>query len=115
MGSLSLGECAWISQNLSDLCFFRDVGMLTIVSFFCPGDILLMVLAVFLPPLAVLIKKGLDMHLCINIILCIVGTLAFISLSIDNQLTNKQKTLFFFKGLWIGGIIHAWYIIVTEA
>merc|ERR1711941_64167 len=46
--------------------------------------------AIFLPPITVLLKRGVDIHLIINIILWIL--------------------LF-----WIGGVLHAWYIVfVTE-
>ncbi|ELR16430.1 uncharacterized protein ACA1_028710 [Acanthamoeba castellanii str. Neff] len=49
-------------------------------------DILLCILAIILPPVPVLIKRGCGINLLINLLLCIFG-------------------------LWIGGIIHAIYII----
>jgi len=50
-------------------------------------DILLAILAIFLPPLPVLLKTGCSFHFFLNICL----------------------TLFF----WIPGVLHAWYIIFT--
>merc|ERR1711977_450446 len=53
-------------------------------------DLLLLIIAIFLPPITVLLKRGVDIHLLINILLWI----------------------FLF---WIGGVLHAWYIVfVTE-
>ncbi|KAF2720390.1 UPF0057-domain-containing protein [Polychaeton citri CBS 116435] len=49
------------------------------------SDIFLAVLALFLPPLVVVIKVGCSRHLLINIILDFLG--------------------------WIPGVVHAWYII----
>jgi uncharacterized membrane protein YqaE (UPF0057 family) len=39
------------------------------------NKIVLILLALFLPPIAVLIKEGVGKHLIINIILCILGLL----------------------------------------
>ncbi|ELR12942.1 uncharacterized protein ACA1_382090 [Acanthamoeba castellanii str. Neff] len=52
------------------------------------GDILLLILGILLPPLPVLIKRGCGCQFLLNILLCIIG-------------------------LWIGGVIHAWYIVCS--
>jgi len=49
------------------------------------GDVFLYLLAIFLPPLAVLLKTGCDSNFIINIALSILG--------------------------WIPGVIHAWWVI----
>ena len=51
-------------------------------------DILCLILAIFLPPLGVLLKRGLDAQLVINILLTLFG--------------------------WFPGIIHALYIILKK-
>jgi len=50
-------------------------------------DILLLILAIFIPPIPVLIKTGCSMQFLINIILTIL--------------------------CWIPGVIHAWWIILA--
>lgn len=52
------------------------------------ADILLLVLAVFLPPLVVYFKRGCGCHLCLNILLWILG--------------------------WVPSAIHAWYLVVES-
>ncbi|ORY73591.1 hypothetical protein BCR35DRAFT_307033 [Leucosporidium creatinivorum] len=52
------------------------------------SDALLLVVAVFIPPFAVWLKRGCGGDLCINILLDFLG--------------------------WIPGVIHAWYIICTK-
>jgi len=49
-------------------------------------DFLLIILAILLPPVPVLIKKGCGFHFLLSIILTIIG--------------------------WIPGVIYAWYIIL---
>jgi len=49
------------------------------------SDVLLYFIAIFVPPLPVLLKRGLGADFCINILLWILG--------------------------WIPGVIHSWYII----
>lgn len=51
-------------------------------------DILRLILAIFLPPVGVLLQVGLGAHFWINIILTLLG--------------------------WIPGVIHAFYIILTR-
>jgi uncharacterized membrane protein YqaE (UPF0057 family) len=49
------------------------------------SDVLLYFLAIFLPPIAVLLKTGVDSNFLINICLTILG--------------------------WIPGVLHAWWVI----
>ncbi|CZT18523.1 probable RIC1 protein [Ramularia collo-cygni] len=49
------------------------------------SDVLLYLLAIFIPPLAVVLKRGCTADFLINILLTILG--------------------------WIPGVIHAWYVI----
>ncbi|KAK7544529.1 uncharacterized protein J3D65DRAFT_23912 [Phyllosticta citribraziliensis] len=51
-------------------------------------DCLLILIAIFLPPLVVLIKRGCGLNFCLNILLTLLG--------------------------WIPGILHAWLIIATS-
>ncbi|KAL6049217.1 UPF0057 membrane protein [Balamuthia mandrillaris] len=51
------------------------------------GDILLAILAIFLPFVPVLIKRGCGGHFLLNILLCIIG--------------------------WLPGVIHAWFVIFS--
>eukprot|EP01115_Flamella_aegyptia_P013503 TRINITY_DN72271_c0_g1_i1.p1 TRINITY_DN72271_c0_g1~~TRINITY_DN72271_c0_g1_i1.p1 ORF type:complete len:82 (-),score=2.53 TRINITY_DN72271_c0_g1_i1:253-498(-) len=51
------------------------------------GDLILCILAIFLPPLPVLLKVGCTCQFCLNIILCLI--------------------------LWLPGILHAWWVICT--
>jgi len=51
-------------------------------------DVLCLILAIFLPPLGVLLKRGLDIQLVINLLLTLFG--------------------------WFPGIIHALYIILKK-
>ncbi|CAK1361694.1 hypothetical protein CB0940_02963 [Cercospora beticola] len=50
------------------------------------GGTILAIIAIFLPPLPVIIRRGCSGHVLLNILLCILG--------------------------WIPGILHAWYIIL---
>jgi uncharacterized membrane protein YqaE (UPF0057 family) len=50
-------------------------------------DICLLILAIFLPPLAVFLKRGCDVHLLLNVLLWIFTI--------------------------IGGILHAWWVVLT--
>ncbi|ELR18793.1 uncharacterized protein ACA1_150550 [Acanthamoeba castellanii str. Neff] len=50
-------------------------------------DILLIILAIFLPPVSVFLKRGCDIHLLLNILLWIFT--------------------------WIGGVIHATWVVLT--
>ena len=52
------------------------------------NKVILIILAIFLPPIAVLIQEGLGKHLLINILLCILG--------------------------FVPGVIHAIWILVRE-
>jgi len=52
------------------------------------SDIMLLILAVILPPLAVILKSGCGSDLCINIILTLLA--------------------------YIPGLIHAWWVILSE-
>ncbi|KAF2216589.1 hypothetical protein CERZMDRAFT_9564, partial [Cercospora zeae-maydis SCOH1-5] len=47
---------------------------------------ILAILAIILPPVPVVIRRGCSAHILLNILLCILG--------------------------WIPGILHAWYIIL---
>ncbi|KAF2230009.1 UPF0057-domain-containing protein [Viridothelium virens] len=49
------------------------------------SDLLLYIIAIFIPPIPVVLKSGIGVDLLINILLWILG--------------------------WIPGVIHAWYII----
>jgi uncharacterized membrane protein YqaE (UPF0057 family) len=51
-------------------------------------DLLLLILAVFLPPVAVFLRDGCHLQLCVNIVL----------------------TFFF----WIPGVIHAWWVVIAD-
>merc|ERR1712183_591001 len=77
-----------MTNNNEELCpqNFRDANEVLNNT----TDLLLLIIAIFLPPITVLLKRGVDIHLLINILLWI----------------------FLF---WIGGVLHAWYIVfVTE-
>ncbi|KAI5368017.1 Putative proteolipid membrane potential modulator [Septoria linicola] len=52
------------------------------------GGLVLGVIAIFLPPLPVALRRGCSKHLILNIILCILG--------------------------WLPGILHSWYIILES-
>ncbi|KAG9238041.1 hypothetical protein BJ875DRAFT_452139 [Amylocarpus encephaloides] len=49
------------------------------------GDVLMYLLAIFIPPIPVFLKAGCGADFLINILLCLLG--------------------------WIPGVIHAWYVI----
>lgn len=51
------------------------------------ADILLLVLAVFLPPLVAFLKRGCGSQLLLNILLDFLG--------------------------WVPGVIHAWYLVIA--
>merc|ERR1712232_694389 len=73
-----------MTNNNEELCpqNFRDANEVLNNT----TDLLLLIIAIFLPPITVLLKRGVDIHLLINILLWI----------------------FLF---WIGGVLHAWYIV----
>ncbi|KAG8160893.1 hypothetical protein KVR01_009157 [Diaporthe batatas] len=52
------------------------------------SSIILFVLAVFLPPAAVLIADGCGAHFCLNILLTLLG--------------------------WLPGLLHAWYVVARQ-
>lgn len=52
------------------------------------SSIILFVLAVFLPPAAVLIARGCGAHFCLNILLTLLG--------------------------WLPGLLHAWYVVARQ-
>lgn len=52
------------------------------------ATIILFVLAIFLPPAAVLIVRGCGAHFCLNILLTLLG--------------------------WLPGLLHAWYVVARD-
>lgn len=66
------------------------------------SDVLLVVLAIILPPVAVLIMTGCSWHLLLNIVLFILGKLA----------DFKNVTLCLG---WIPAVVHAFYLIAVRS
>lgn len=60
---------------------------LEILNFVPQADILLLILAVFLPPLVAFLKRGCGSQLLLNILLDFLG--------------------------WVPGVIHAWYLVIA--
>ena len=73
------------------------------------ADLLLLIIAIFLPPITVLLKRGVDIHLLINS--------TYLQIFFPPTLTNSHlpTVLLWIFLFWIGGVLHAWYIVfVTE-
>jgi uncharacterized membrane protein YqaE (UPF0057 family) len=75
------------------------------------GDVLLLILALFFPPIAVLIKDGCHFPLCLNILLTLLGWLpGMILIGQSSIIRNISPMLTWF----FLGVIHAWYVIVAS-
>jgi len=83
------------------------------------GDALLVILAFFLPPLAVFLKTGCDMNFCINVLLTL---LAWLPGKIAT--TDYRPTLVYSVSSCVAtghdsppsftGVIHAWWVVLTN-